>query len=52
MAGPARIQSQLSLLGEVHYNADRTVQVVPRLAGLVGSGLPLERALTAVDRYL
>jgi cobalt-zinc-cadmium efflux system membrane fusion protein len=37
VAGPARIQSQLSLLGEVHYNADRTVQVVPRLAGLVDS---------------
>lgn len=35
VAGPARIQSQLSLLGEVRYNGDRTVQVVPRLAGLV-----------------
>ncbi|MEJ5896368.1 efflux RND transporter periplasmic adaptor subunit [Aquabacterium sp. G14] len=35
VAGPARISSQLALLGEVRYNADRTVQVVPRLAGLV-----------------
>lgn len=37
VAGPARINSQLSLLGEVRYNGDRTVQVVPRLAGLVES---------------
>lgn len=35
VAGPARINSLLSLLGEVRYNGDRTVQVVPRLAGLV-----------------
>lgn len=35
VAGPARISSQVALLGEVRYNADRTVQVVPRLAGLV-----------------
>ncbi|MBI5926464.1 MAG: efflux RND transporter periplasmic adaptor subunit [Aquabacterium sp.] len=35
VAGPARINSQLALLGEVRYNGDRTVQVVPRLAGLV-----------------
>jgi len=35
VAGPARIHSQLALLGEVRYNGDRTVQVVPRLAGLV-----------------
>lgn len=35
VAGPARINSRLALLGEVHYNDDRTVQVVPRLAGLV-----------------
>ncbi|WP_290867908.1 efflux RND transporter periplasmic adaptor subunit [Aquabacterium sp.] len=35
VAGPARIQSQLELLGEVRYNGDRTVQVVPRVAGLV-----------------
>lgn len=37
VAGPARIQSQLSLLGQVQYNGDRTVRVVPRLAGLVES---------------
>jgi len=35
VAGPARINSQLALLGEVRYNGDRTVQVVPRVAGLV-----------------
>ncbi len=35
VAGPARISSQVALLGEVRYNGDRTVQVVPRLAGLV-----------------
>lgn len=34
-AGPARIATRLTLTGEVRYNADRTVQVVPRLAGLV-----------------
>jgi cobalt-zinc-cadmium efflux system membrane fusion protein len=34
-AGPARIGTTLRLLGEVKYNNDRTVQVVPRLAGLV-----------------
>lgn len=34
-AGPAKIGITLRLLGEVKYNADRTVQVVPRLAGLV-----------------
>ena len=34
-AGPARIVTTLRLLGEVKYNNDRTVQVVPRLAGLV-----------------
>lgn len=34
-AGPAMIGTTLRLLGEVKYNADRTVQVVPRLAGLV-----------------
>lgn len=36
-AGPARIASHVSLLGEVRYNGDRTVQVVPRLSGLVTS---------------
>ncbi|NMG45704.1 efflux RND transporter periplasmic adaptor subunit [Aromatoleum toluvorans] len=34
-AGPATIGTTLSLLGEVRYDADRTVHVVPRLAGLV-----------------
>ncbi|RZL04251.1 MAG: efflux RND transporter periplasmic adaptor subunit [Rubrivivax sp.] len=37
VAGPARISSQLALLGQIQYNGDRTVQVVPRLAGLVES---------------
>ena len=36
-AGPATIGTALELLGEVRYNSDRTVQVVPRLAGLVES---------------
>ncbi len=36
-AGPAMIGTTVSLLGEVRYNSDRTVQVVPRLAGLVES---------------
>lgn len=35
LAGPAHINSKVVLLGEVRYNSDRTVQVVPRLAGLV-----------------
>lgn len=34
-AGPAMIGTTVRLLGEVKYNSDRTVQVVPRLAGLV-----------------
>lgn len=34
-AGPAKINSTVKLLGEVRYNSDRTVLVVPRLAGLV-----------------
>ncbi len=34
-AGPATIGTTVKLLGEVRYNSDRTVQVVPRLAGLV-----------------
>ena len=33
--GPARIASELQLTGEVGFNQDRTVQVVPRLTGLV-----------------
>jgi cobalt-zinc-cadmium efflux system membrane fusion protein len=36
-AGPAVIGTTVNLLGEVRYNSDRTVQVVPRLAGLVES---------------
>lgn len=36
-AGPARIAAKLQLIGEVGYNTDRTVQVVPRLAGRVES---------------
>jgi membrane fusion protein, heavy metal efflux system len=36
-AGPARLATRLELLGEVRYNGDRTVQVVPRLAGRVES---------------
>lgn len=35
MAGPARIQSTLQITGEVGFNQDRTVQVVPRLMGRV-----------------
>ncbi len=35
VAGPARIQSTLQLTGEVGFNQDRTVQVVPRLMGRV-----------------
>ncbi|GLZ88152.1 resistance-nodulation-cell division divalent metal cation efflux membrane fusion protein CzcB [Metapseudomonas resinovorans] len=34
-AGPARIGSAIQLLGEVRYNGDRTVQVIPRLSGVV-----------------
>jgi cobalt-zinc-cadmium efflux system membrane fusion protein len=34
-AGPAKITTRIQLPGEVHYNGDRTVQIVPRLAGLV-----------------
>lgn len=34
-AGPARIGSSLHLLGEIEVNADRNVQIVPRLPGIV-----------------
>lgn len=44
-AGPARIGTKLELLGEVRYNGDRTVQIVPRLAGRVESV-----AISAGDR--
>lgn len=36
-AGPARIKSVLKLNGEIGLNADRTVHVAPRLAGMVES---------------
>lgn len=36
-AGPARINSTLQLMGEIKLNADRTVLIVPRLAGVVES---------------
>ncbi|AAZ97281.1 Secretion protein HlyD [Thiobacillus denitrificans ATCC 25259] len=36
-AGPARIQSVLELIGEIRFNEDRQVHVVPRLAGVVES---------------
>ena len=37
VVGPARIRSALQLQGEVRLNEDRSVHVVPRLAGLVES---------------
>ena len=36
-AGPARIRSVRQLQGEIHFNQDRLVRVVPRLAGVVTS---------------
>lgn len=36
-AGPARIKASLQLIGEIRLNEDRTVHVVPRLAGIVES---------------
>lgn len=36
-AGPARIKTSLQLIGEIRLNDDRTVYVVPRLAGIVES---------------
>ena len=36
-AGPARINSILQLIGEIRFNADRQVIVVPRLTGVVES---------------
>ena len=36
-AGPVRIKTELQLIGEIRLNEDRTVQVVPRLAGIVES---------------
>lgn len=47
-AGPAVIADQLQLAGEIHVDADRTVQVVPRLAAsveqvLVSAGSPVRK---------
>jgi cobalt-zinc-cadmium efflux system membrane fusion protein len=36
-AGPARIASTLQLIGEIRFNEDRMVHVVPRLGGVVQS---------------
>lgn len=36
-AGPAKINSLLTLPGEIRYNEDRTAHVVPRTAGVVKS---------------
>jgi cobalt-zinc-cadmium efflux system membrane fusion protein len=38
-AGPARIKSALQLIGEIRFNEDRLVHVVPRLTGVVESSL-------------
>lgn len=34
-AGPAKIQSALTFAGEIRFNQDRMIQVVPRLTGIV-----------------
>ncbi|HSH73088.1 MAG TPA: efflux RND transporter periplasmic adaptor subunit [Methylophilaceae bacterium] len=36
-AAPARIKMALNLIGEIKLNADKTVYIVPRLAGIVES---------------
>ena len=36
-AGPARIRSALPLIGEIRFNEDRLIHVVPRLQGIVES---------------
>ena len=36
-AGPARIKSHLQLLGEIKFNEDKLVHLVPRLAGVAAS---------------
>lgn len=36
-AGPARIRDTLSLIGEIGFNQDRVIHVVPRLTGVVES---------------
>jgi membrane fusion protein, heavy metal efflux system len=37
LAGPAKIKSSLQLIGDIKLNGDRTVLIVPRLAGVVES---------------
>ena len=37
MAAPANIQTNLPLLGEIKLNADKTVQVLPRMSGIAES---------------
>ena len=37
MAAPANIQTNLPLLGEIKLNADKTVQVLPRMSGIADS---------------
>ncbi|MFP5483015.1 MAG: efflux transporter periplasmic adaptor subunit, partial [Gammaproteobacteria bacterium] len=34
-AGPARVKSSIELIGEIQFNRDNTVRVVPRLSGIV-----------------
>ena len=36
-AGPVRLKSGLQLIGEIRFNEDRTVHIVPRLTGVVES---------------
>lgn len=36
-AGPAKIKSSIELIGEIQFNSDNTVRVVPRLSGIVES---------------
>jgi membrane fusion protein, heavy metal efflux system len=36
-AGPARVKSSIELIGEIQFNSDNTVRVVPRLSGIVES---------------
>jgi cobalt-zinc-cadmium efflux system membrane fusion protein len=36
-AGPARIRSTLRLMGEIRFNEDRLIHIVPRLTGIVES---------------
>lgn len=35
VAGPSKINSSITLPGEIHFNEDRTAHVVPRLTGVV-----------------